>query len=476
VQSGGGGNTAPTVDAGVDQTITLPTNQAQLAGTISDADGDTLTSTWSAQPNTVTFTDAAAASTTATFPAEGTYTLTLTANDGATTGSDSLTVIVLAAGAELFWPAPDTDETVADRGWIRVAPADVGMDAAKLAEAQAYAETAGGAGMVVKGGRLVHSWAVGTDPSGRPFDIDSRWSAQSATKSIGGIVFGLAYDRNLFELADAAITHLPGLGNPPGTDTPDRLGAITVQQLATHTAGFPKDGGYLALEFDPGSIWSYSDGGLNWLADLLTNVLQEDLHAVITREVWTDLGLNNGSPTNTDDVLWRANEKRPQQPPVGSPAIPHRELASGMSINANAMARVGLLFLRNGMWSTRRILSEEFVQISRTTTGIDLLPINKEAEYPGATANYGVLWWTNSACALTNVPSDAYWAWGQYDSLIVVIPSLDLVVSRIGPSHPAQAGQRVFGEGNWTAEYGVLAPFLDPIVAATGNTAACTPR
>ena len=29
-----------------------------------------------------------------------------------------------------------------------------------------------------------------------------------------------------------------------------------------------------------------------------------------------------------------------------------------------------------------------------------------------------------------DVPDDAYWSWGLYDSLIVVIPSLDIVVAR----------------------------------------------
>src|SRR5690606_26794814 len=107
---------------------------------------------------------------------EGTYTLTLTANDGQTSSSDSLTVIVQPAGStDLYWPAPDTDESVADRGWTRVTPAEVGMDAALLDQAAAYAMTAGGAGMVVKGGRLVHSWGTGTVGANNvPVNIDTK--------------------------------------------------------------------------------------------------------------------------------------------------------------------------------------------------------------------------------------------------------------------------------------------------------------
>src|SRR5512138_2087888 len=453
-------NTAPVVEAGDDQTIQLPTAEAQLSGSATDAESDALTYAWTSEPAGVTFADAAAAATTATFPGEGTFTLTLTADDGQTTGSDTVTVVVLAEGtAEVYWPAPDTDESVADRGWIRVTPEELGMDAALLQQAADYAMTAGGAGMIVKGGRLVHSWG----------DIDERFPAQSATKSIGGTLLGLAIEDGLVSLTDTAASRIPYIGNPPGTDDPARLGAITVLQLATHPAGFPKDGAYHALQFDPGTTWNYSDGGLNWLADLLTNVFNQDLHAVMTAEVWTDLGLNNGSVTNTDDVIWRSNSRRPTPPP-GAPAIAHRELASGMTINANAMARVGLLYLREGMWSTRRILQEAFIDTVRTPPSENAGLTNDNPGFPGATTNYGVLWWTNATCQLGNVPSDAYWAWGQYESLIVVIPSLDLVISRIGPAGPAADG-RVFGEPDWNADYAVLAPFLEPIVAADGATA-----
>ena len=34
------------------------------------------------------------------------------------------------------------------------------------------------------------------------------------------------------------------------------------------------------IEFTPGTTWSYSDAGLNWLADVLTTVYQQDLAAV----------------------------------------------------------------------------------------------------------------------------------------------------------------------------------------------------
>ncbi|HEU0042924.1 MAG TPA: DUF6531 domain-containing protein, partial [Jiangellaceae bacterium] len=93
-------NGAPTVDAGADQRLPYPQRSAALDGTAND-DGlplGELTTQWSVaqQPAgaTVTFADAAAVDTTATFSAAGTYLLRLTADDGQSTSSDDVTIVV----------------------------------------------------------------------------------------------------------------------------------------------------------------------------------------------------------------------------------------------------------------------------------------------------------------------------------------------------------------------------------------------
>ncbi len=104
---GGTTNQPPAVNAGPDQTITMPATPpatAQLDGTVTDTtipSGGTLTSTWStvSGPGTVTFGNANAVDTTASFPVTGTYVLRLTATDGALTSSDELTVTVQSPGA-----------------------------------------------------------------------------------------------------------------------------------------------------------------------------------------------------------------------------------------------------------------------------------------------------------------------------------------------------------------------------------------
>src|SRR5262249_12463302 len=196
---GGGGNdppappatnAPPTVNAGDDTTATLPNATVALSGSATD-DGpaSSLTYAWSADPATVTFSAPSAAATNATFAAAGSYTLRLTVNDGSQSVSDTLVVTVSdtpPTGADVF-PTADTDQDDL-HGWTKVAnAAEVGMTQGGLDDATAYATTVPtgvepGAGMIVRHGKLVHSWG----------DIDQKRGVKSVTKSMGGIVLGLA--------------------------------------------------------------------------------------------------------------------------------------------------------------------------------------------------------------------------------------------------------------------------------------------
>ena len=91
-------NAQPTVDAGPGSSIDLA-ESAILDGTASD-DGNpsSLTTTWSkvSGPGVVTFANASAVDTTATFTAAGVYTLQLEAFDGEKTATDTVDITVIA--------------------------------------------------------------------------------------------------------------------------------------------------------------------------------------------------------------------------------------------------------------------------------------------------------------------------------------------------------------------------------------------
>src|SRR5205823_2871783 len=88
-------NQAPIVNAGADQTITVPA--VSMLGTAGDdglRTGNTLSVSWSkvSGPGAVTFGAVSSLNTVAAFSTAGTYTLRLTANDGALSATDDVVV------------------------------------------------------------------------------------------------------------------------------------------------------------------------------------------------------------------------------------------------------------------------------------------------------------------------------------------------------------------------------------------------
>ncbi|MBM3334536.1 serine hydrolase [Candidatus Sumerlaeota bacterium] len=202
----------------------------------------------------------------------------------------------------------------------------------------------------------------------------------------------------------------------------------------------------------PGTEWLYSDAGPNWLAECITLAYGRDVNELMFERVFMPLGIGN------DDMVWRKNSYRPHE----IAGIPRREFGSGISANVDAMARIGYLYLRGGEWNGKQIIPREFVDRVRTTVRDVVGLAERDPELHGnASDHYGLLWWNNADGSLPGVPRDAYWSWGLYDSLIVVIPSLDMVVSRAGKSWKRPVSDD---------HYAVLRPFLGPLAASEKRT------
>jgi CubicO group peptidase (beta-lactamase class C family) len=328
--------------------------------------------------------------------------------------------------------------------WPTARPADVNLNEARLQAARDYALTGGGSGVVIRHDKLVLSWG----------DTAKLYDLKSSSKSVGVTVLGLALQDGKVALDDPAIRYHPALGVPPESNRETGwLPLITLRHLANQVSGFEKPGGYGRLLFKPGTKWQYSDAGPNWLAECLTLVYGRDLNDVIFERVFTPIGIRNA------DIQWRENAFRPHE----INGIKRREFGSGFSANVDAMARLGYLYLREGRWNGRQILPKEFVELVRhPAKELHGLVVNDD-RHGNASEHYSMLWWDNGDGTIPGLPRDAFWSWGLYDSFIVVIPSLDIVVARAG-----QSWKRTSDE-----HYDVLKPFLEPIAqAASGGSGA----
>jgi CubicO group peptidase (beta-lactamase class C family) len=92
-------------------------------------------------------------------------------------------------------------------------------------------------------------------------------------------------------------------------------------------------------------------------------------------------------------------------------------------------ARLGMLYLQDGMWQGTRILPEGWAKFVSTPAPAWRTP------------TYGGLFWINGT-GQWNVPKDAYFMAGAGGQWTFVIPSHELVVARMGHFRGAGAGQR----------------------------------
>jgi CubicO group peptidase (beta-lactamase class C family) len=284
-----------------------------------------------------------------------------------------LAVVTLPAfgqdGTPALWPQEQ---------WETAAPEQVGMDASLLAKARDCALTGGGSGMITRHGQVVLCWG----------DQRQTYDLKSSTKAIGVTAVGLALmDGKFASLYEPASKYHPQLGVPPETNKGRGLEKITLFHLATQTAGFDKNGGYTELLFEPGTKWSYSDGGPNWLVECVTLAYGRDLQELMFDRVFAPLGIARS------DLKWRANSYRPKE----INGVLRREFGAGISANVDAMARIGYLYLRQGRWRDRQIIPAWFVDAARTVPhGIKGLPGVRPESYGNASDHYGLLWWNNA--------------------------------------------------------------------------------
>ena len=150
---------------------------------------------------------------------------------------------------------------------------------------------------------------------------------------------------------------------------------------------------------------------VNVLALALLHVLRRPLPDVLREEVMEPIGASSTWRWHGYDNAWIDLDGRKVQSMTGG-----GHWGGGMFINAWDMARFGYLFLRNGAWKDRRIVSEQWIQMART---------------PGpANRDYGYMnWFLNPGRQpLPSVPESSVTFRGNGQNIIYVDWQNDLVV------------------------------------------------
>jgi len=100
----------------------------------------------------------------------------------------------------------------------------------------------------------------------------------------------------------------------------------------------------------------------------------------------------------------------------------------GLGLSARDLAKLGFLYLNNGYWNGRNIVSESWVNES-TSQQIQAVSHPIYGKF-----GYGYQWWVKKVDGC-----NSFRAWGRRGQFIVVVPELDLVIavtSNPGQPHP----------------------------------------
>jgi CubicO group peptidase (beta-lactamase class C family) len=332
--------------------------------------------------------------------------------------------------------------------WQHKRPEEVGMDSAKLDEAvklaiadestaskdmKIYLATTFGAhepfdtpigrikdrgpanGIIIRHGYIVAEW-------GDPKRVDM---THSVTKTFLTTVIGLAWQRGMIrDVNDLARDYMPpevDLFESPHNQT------IKWDDLLRQTSDWqgtlwgkpdwadrpegatPADWPNRKL-WEPGTHYKYNDVRVNAMALAALHVWRRPLPDVLRAEVMEPIGASSTWRWYGYENSWVEIDGQKMQSVSGG-----GHWGGGMFINAYDMGRFGYLFLRNGKWKDREIVSPKWIQMART---------------PGpANANYGFANWflnTNQKL-LPAAPATAFYFEGNGANIIYVDQENDVV-------------------------------------------------
>lgn len=281
------------------------------------------------------------------------------------------------------------------------------LDRAKVEMAAWYFEQnyATSSLLIVRHGELVYEKYF--LPTIKP---ERRMHIFSITKSFLSALVGIAMDQGQLDSLDhKVVEYFPEYFYPT---TDPRMQQMTLRHLLTMSAGFVwmEDGSIeerwmesgnlveaainLKLQETPGTGFNYSSANTQLLSAVLTKIVGEPLRGYAQRNLFSPLGI---SATDWD---WGADD---QGYYLGG---------WGMNLQPRDLARFGYLYLNDGYWDGKQVVSSDWVQQSTS---------KQISAFPGM--DYGYLWWVHQG-----KDPVVYEALGYGGQSLYIVPELDLVV------------------------------------------------
>jgi CubicO group peptidase (beta-lactamase class C family) len=291
--------------------------------------------------------------------------------------------------------------------WERATPSEVGMDAAKVADAVRHAtDNNSSAVRILRYGCLVAEDAV------NPESVGARWQSFSLAKSVVSLVFGRAWTLGLIGPDDPVGALFPEADAPHGALLMRHLATMSsgTSQVFTHDYNLAmpdrvRDALTIPFVARPGETFNYWQTGPPMLAASVGRAAGEDFQAFAQREVLGPIGIRPGT------WLWTRD------------AAGNTAGFWGLWMRPDDFGRLGELLRREGVWGGRRLLSRRYVRDA-------LQPI----EPFGC---YAMLIWRPATARCNSpvflgLPEDMWQFNGAQGQLVTTFPSLGIMTVRTG--------------------------------------------
>jgi CubicO group peptidase (beta-lactamase class C family) len=245
---------------------------------------------------------------------------------------------------------------------------------------------------------------------------------QSVSKTVTSVIIGAAMQRGDFKAGvDTAVLKYFDVAKVKNVD--DRKRRMTLRDLLTMTAGLewheddvpyddPRNDASLMeatddwvqyvidkpMAAEPGKVWNYSSGATELLAFIFQKETGQDIDDYGQKYLFAPLGIKHEWKRTYLGVV---------------------DTEGGLYLNGSDLAKIGYLYLHDGMWDGKRIVSSEWVKESVT-------PYFQTDE---PRFKYGFKWW------LSKLPDSAEYVWmcrGFGGQNLLVFPKESLIVTFTG--------------------------------------------
>jgi len=296
------------------------------------------------------------------------------------------------------------------KSWPTSTAEEQGMDSASLAR---LIETVGtyrqDSLMVIRHGKIVAEAYYAPNVAGVSHDL------RSVTKSITGTLTAIEIKSGLLDSVDHPVVEL--FSDKQIANLDDNKKAMTVQHLLDMTSGiawqeksYTPDETIMQMyrapnrtEFvlnqpmsdPPGAKFYYDSGNPYLLSALITKTTGHNAFDFAKKELFEPLGITSAK--------WGG---------VDAQGVTDGE--AGLSLTPQEMAKIGYLYLHDGIWEGKRIIPSAWVERARA----GIVPATFGMHYSN-------LWWSLPEMG-------AFMALGRHSQMIIVIPKLDIVATMTG--------------------------------------------